>query len=90
MAIGDMRPQDPSNQAQKTTPNNTTPPAQGLDQNKYEDKDEHQDQVQEESNDQGGVRIMGIKEKNQHIQECATIFKEITSSTIYLVISKKG
>jgi hypothetical protein len=45
MAICDVRLQDPSNQSQEITPNDTTPPAQGLDQNKYEDKDEHQDQV---------------------------------------------
>jgi hypothetical protein len=31
MTIGDVRPQDPSNQPQETSPNNTTPPAQGLD-----------------------------------------------------------
>jgi hypothetical protein len=45
MAIGDVRPQDPSNQPQEITQNNTTPPAQRLDQNEHEDKDEHQDQV---------------------------------------------
>jgi hypothetical protein len=33
---------------------------------------------------------MGIKEKHHHIQECVKIFKEITSSTTYLVISKRG
>jgi hypothetical protein len=54
MTIGDVRPQDSSNQPQETTPNDTTSPAQGLDQNEHEDKDEHQDQVQEEDNDQGG------------------------------------
>jgi hypothetical protein len=32
MAIGDVRPQDPSNQPQENFPNDTTPPAQGLDQ----------------------------------------------------------
>jgi hypothetical protein len=31
MAIGDIRPQDLSNQPQETSPNDTTPPAQGLD-----------------------------------------------------------
>jgi hypothetical protein len=35
------------------------------------------------------MRMMGIKEKH-HIQECIKMFKEITPSTIYLVISKKG
>jgi hypothetical protein len=43
MAIGDVRPQDPNDQPQEPTPNDTTPPAQGLDQNEHEDKDEHQD-----------------------------------------------
>jgi hypothetical protein len=77
MAIGDMRPQDPSNQAQKTIPNNTTPPAQGLDQNKYEDKDEHQDQVQEESNDQGGDEDNGDKgEEPAHPGVCHNIQRD--------------
>jgi hypothetical protein len=31
MAIGDVRPQDPSNQPQETSPNDTTPPTHGLD-----------------------------------------------------------
>jgi hypothetical protein len=43
MAIGDVRPQDPNDQPQEPTLNDTTPPAQGLDQNEHEDKDEHQD-----------------------------------------------
>jgi hypothetical protein len=38
----------------------------------------------------GGMRMMGIKEKHHHIQECIKIFKEITPSITYLVISKKG
>jgi hypothetical protein len=37
----------------------------------------------------GEMRLMGIREKHHHIQECATMFKEITPSTTYLVISKK-
>jgi hypothetical protein len=54
MAIGDVRPQDPNDQPQKLTPNDTTPPAQGLDQDNNEEEDEPNDQTQEESNDQGG------------------------------------
>jgi hypothetical protein len=54
MAIGDVRTQDPSDQLQDHSPNDTTPPAQGLDQDKHEGEDEHHDQVQEESNDEGG------------------------------------
>jgi hypothetical protein len=38
----------------------------------------------------GEMSIMGIRKKNHHIQERATMFKEITPSTTYLVISKKG
>jgi hypothetical protein len=34
--------------------------------------------------------MMRIREKDHHIQEYATIFKEITPLTTYLVISKKG
>jgi hypothetical protein len=36
------------------------------------------------------MRMMGIREKDHHIQECATMFKGITPSITYLVISKKG
>jgi hypothetical protein len=54
MTIGDVGPQDPSNQPQESTPNDITPPAQELDQDEHEEEDEHHDQVQEESNDQGG------------------------------------
>jgi hypothetical protein len=52
IVIGDVRPQDPSNQPQRTSPNDTTPPAQDLEPN---------DQGQEESNDQGGDEDDGDK-----------------------------
>jgi hypothetical protein len=42
MAIGNVRPQDPNNQPQEPTPNDTTPPAQGPDQDNHEE-DEHHD-----------------------------------------------
>jgi hypothetical protein len=45
MVICDVRPQDPSDQPQGTSPNDTTPPAQELDQDEHEEKDEHHDQV---------------------------------------------
>jgi hypothetical protein len=54
MSIGDIRPHDPSDQLQGQSPNDTTPPEQGLDQDKHEEEDEQYDQVQEESNDKGG------------------------------------
>jgi hypothetical protein len=54
MVIGNIRPQDPSNQPQETSLNDTTPAAQVLDQDNHEEDDESNDQGQEESNDQGG------------------------------------
>jgi hypothetical protein len=63
MVIGDVRPQDPSNQPQKTSPNDTTPPAQGFDQDNHEEYVEPNDQGQEESNDQGGDEDDGDKEE---------------------------
>jgi hypothetical protein len=53
MDISDVRRQYLSNQPQESTPNDTTPPAQGLNQNNHEEEDESNDQDQEESNDQG-------------------------------------
>jgi alanine-alpha-ketoisovalerate/valine-pyruvate aminotransferase len=38
----------------------------------------------------GEMMMMGIKEKHHHIQECIKMFKEITPSTIHLLISKRG
>jgi hypothetical protein len=38
----------------------------------------------------GEMRMMRIKEKHRHIQECIKMFKEITPSITYLVISKRG
>jgi alanine-alpha-ketoisovalerate/valine-pyruvate aminotransferase len=38
----------------------------------------------------GEMRMMGIKEKHHHIQECVKMFKEITPLITYLVISKRG
>jgi hypothetical protein len=46
MVIGDVRPQHPSIQPQETSPNDTTPPAQGLDQDNHEEDDEPNDQGQ--------------------------------------------
>jgi alanine-alpha-ketoisovalerate/valine-pyruvate aminotransferase len=38
----------------------------------------------------GEMMMIGIKEKHHHIQGCVKMFKEITTSITYLVISKKG
>jgi hypothetical protein len=61
MSIGDVRPQDPSNQSQETVPNDTILPAQDLDQDNHEKDVEPNDQGQEESNDQGGDKDDGDK-----------------------------
>jgi hypothetical protein len=61
MMIGDVRPQDPSNQPQETSPNDTIPPVQYLDQDNHEEDDEPNDRGQEESNDQGGDEDDGDK-----------------------------
>jgi hypothetical protein len=47
MAIDDVRPQDPINQYQETSLNNTTPPAQSLDQDNHEKDVEPNDQDKE-------------------------------------------
>jgi hypothetical protein len=60
MMIGDVRPQDPSNQSQETAPNDTTP-EQGLDQDNHEEDDKLNDQWQKESNNQGGDEDDGDK-----------------------------
>jgi hypothetical protein len=44
MTIGDVRPQYPSNQTQETSPNDTTPPAQGLDRDNHEEDVKPNDQ----------------------------------------------
>jgi hypothetical protein len=61
--IGDVRPQDPSNQPQETAPNDTTPPAQGLGQDNHEEDVESNDQCQEDSNDQREDEDDGDKEE---------------------------
>jgi hypothetical protein len=43
MTIGDIRQQDLSNQPQKTSPNDTTPSAQSLDQDNHEEDVEPND-----------------------------------------------
>jgi hypothetical protein len=61
MSIGDVRPQDPNDQPQEPSPNDTTPPTHVLDQDNHEEEDEHHVQVQEESKDQGGDEDDGDK-----------------------------
>jgi hypothetical protein len=77
MTIGDVRPQDPSNQPQETSPNNTTPPAQGLDQDNHEEDNDPNDQDQEERNDQGGDKDDGDKgEATPHPRVCHNVQRD--------------
>jgi hypothetical protein len=77
MAIGDVRPQVPNNQTQEISPNDTTPPAQGLDQDNHEEDDEPNDQDQEESNDQGGDEDDGGKgEAPPHPRVCHNVQRD--------------
>jgi hypothetical protein len=90
MAIGDVRPQDPSNQSQETTPNDTTPLAQDLIKMNTKIKMNTMIKSKRRAMIMEEMRMMGIEEKHHHIQECVIMFKEITLSTTYLVISKRG
>jgi hypothetical protein len=77
MLIGDVRPQDPSNQPQETSPNDTTSPSQGLDQDNHEEDDKPNDQVQEKSNDQGGDENDGDKgETSPHPRVCQNVQRD--------------
>jgi hypothetical protein len=90
MAIGDVRPQNPS---ESNTPNDTTPPTQDHEQDQEDDQDEDQAHDQEESIDQGGDKDDGVikdQEQSHHTQEYIKLFKEISPWTIFLVASRKG
>jgi hypothetical protein len=90
MAIGDVRPQNPS---ESNTPNDTTPPTQDHEQDQEDDQDEDQAHDQEESIDQGGDKDDGVikdQEQSHHTQEYIKLFKEISPWTIFLVTSRKG
>jgi hypothetical protein len=65
MMIGDVRPQDPSNQPKKTFLNDTTPPTQSLDQDNHEEDGESNDWGQDESNYHGGDEDDGDKGEAQ-------------------------
>jgi hypothetical protein len=97
MAIGDVRLQDPSNQTQETSPNDTSPPTQGLDQDNHEEDDEPNDQDQEESNDQEGDEDDGDKAEapphprvchNIHRDHVLQIFVNITRLFLLLSLSR--
>jgi hypothetical protein len=100
MTISDVRSQDPSELPQDHTPSDTTPPAQGLDQDheenqdEHESEDEHHDQVQEESNGQWGDEDDGDKEesnsraKPSHPLVCHTVQRDHLMNNILGDIKK--
>jgi hypothetical protein len=88
MAIGDIRPQDPSEHQSSQALNDTTPPTQHHEQDKedeHEDEQEepqNEDQVhdQEESIDQGGDEDdgdqEGLRTRSPHPRVCQTIQRD--------------
>jgi hypothetical protein len=95
MAIGDVRLQDRNDKPQGHSPSDTTPPAQGLDQDKHEGEDEHHDQVQEGSNDQEGDEDNGDKEESNsrarppHPRVCHNIQRDHLVNNILSDIEKE-
>jgi hypothetical protein len=82
MAIDDVRPQDPSNQPQETSLNDTTPHTQGLDQDNLEEDDKPNDRGQEEINDQGGDEDDEDKgEAPPHPRVCQNVQRDHPSTT---------
>jgi hypothetical protein len=93
MDIGDIRPQNKSDQPQVQSPNDTSQAEQGLDQHKNEDGDEHHDQVQERNNDpvtrnfeqrksRSGAKMMHLGPDKLTISKLDNIeFREIMGAT---------
>jgi hypothetical protein len=90
MTIDDVRPQDPRNQPQDTSPNDTTPLHKVLIKIIMKKMMNQIIKAKRRAMIKGEMRMMRIKEKHHHIQECIKIFKKVTPSTTYLVISKMG
>jgi hypothetical protein len=68
MSISGIRHQDPSDQPQGQSPNDTTPPEQGLDQDKNEDEMSTMIKSKRRAMIKGEMRMMEIME-HHHIQE---------------------
>jgi hypothetical protein len=90
MMIGDVRPQDPSNQAQKYPQMVLLHPHKVLIKIVMKKMMNQMIKAKRRAMIKREMRMMGIKKKHHYIQECVKIFKEITPSTTYLVISKRG
>jgi hypothetical protein len=90
MAIGDVKPQDLNNQSQKLSQMILIHPYNVLIKIIMKKMLNQMIKVKMRAMIMGEMRMIGIKEKHHHIQECIKIFKEITPSTTYLVIPKRG
>jgi hypothetical protein len=94
MAIGDVRPQDPSDQLQGQSPKTPLHLRKGLIKISMKVKMSTMINSKRRAMMKGEMRMMGIMEKathmqDHHIQEYATTFKEIMPWTTYLVILRK-
>jgi hypothetical protein len=91
MTIGDVWSQDPSNQHQETFPQMILPhPHKVLIKIIMKKILNQMIKAKKTAMINGEMRMVGIKKKHHHIQECVKMFKEIIPSTTYLVISKNG
>jgi hypothetical protein len=90
MMIGDVRPKYLSNQPQENPQMILLHPHKALIKIIKKKKMNRMIKAKRRAIIKGEMMMMGIKEKHHHIQECIKIFKEITPSTTYLVISKRG
>jgi hypothetical protein len=90
MAIGDVRPQNPSNQPQKLSQMILLHPHKVLIKIIIKKMMNQIIKAKRRAMIKGEMKMMEIKEKHHHIQECLKMFKEITPSITYLVILKRG
>jgi hypothetical protein len=90
MSIKDVRPQDSSNQPQETFQMILLHPHMVLINIIMKKMLNQMIMAIGRAMIKGDMRMMGVKEKRHHIQECVRMFKEITPLITYLVISKKG
>jgi hypothetical protein len=102
MSIGDVCPKEPEEptqaQDQPSSSMQASPPNQDEDQAQIdEDENQEDEPPQEEDIDQGEMKIMKTRTmikklgiKDRHTQESTKQFKEITTSTPFLLTSIRG
>jgi hypothetical protein len=90
MAIGNVRPQDPNDKPQEPSQMILLHPRMVLIKIVLKKKMNTMIKFKSRARIKREMRMMGIREKHHHTQECATMFKDITPSATYFVISKRG